>query len=103
MYPCTVREAQYGSNTQRSNAETREGSEKKIHARATYVCLLVQSMLTASSGCIVTFYGGTAGVSPVGSADPQHPAVLAIAPEVPVAVSAGLTQAAHAELIHWIH
>jgi len=96
MYPRTVRAAQYGSITQLSNTETRESSETKLRVRATLIYLLVQSTLTANGGGIVTVLDGTAGVPPVGSADPEHPAVSTIALKIPDAGRAGLTQTAHA-------
>jgi len=40
-YPCTVRAAQYGSITQRSNIETRENSDTKHRVRGTLIYLLV--------------------------------------------------------------
>lgn len=96
MYPCTVRAAQYGSITQRSNTETRESSVTKLRFRGSLIYLLVQSMLTANGGGIVALLDGTAGVLPVGSADPEHPTISTIALKIPVAVRAGLTQTAHA-------
>jgi len=96
MYSCTVRAAQYGSITQRSNTETRESSETKLRVRGTLMYLLLQSMLTGNGGGVVALLNGTASVPPVGSADPEHPAVTTIALKITVAVRAGLTQTAHA-------
>jgi hypothetical protein len=96
MYPRTVRAVQYGSIMQLSNTETRESSETKFRVRGTLIYLLVQSMLTANGGGIVALLDGTAGVLPVGIADPEHPTISTVALKIPVAVLAGLTQTAHA-------
>jgi hypothetical protein len=96
MYRCTVRAAQCGSHTQRSNTETRETSETKLRVQGTLIYLLVQSMLTANGGGIVALLDGTARVPPVGSGDPEHTAMFTIALKIPVAVRTGLTQTAHA-------
>lgn len=94
MYSCTVRAAQYGSITQRSNIETRESSETKLGVRGALICLLVQSMLTGNSGGFVALLNGTVGAPPLQSDDPEYPAVSTIAPKNPVSVRAGLTQTA---------
>jgi hypothetical protein len=73
-----------------------EKAVRRSFTLGTLIYSLVQSLLTTNGGAIVALHDGTAGVPPVGGADPEHPTIATIAPKIAVAVRAGLTQTAHA-------